>query len=201
MGNHWNIGILLFNEVEVMDFAGPFEVFSIATAANCNEKLFMVNTVAQTTDIIVARNGLKIQPDYDIHNSPHFDILIIPGGYGAEEIEIHNKILLNWIKERSFDCSFIASVCTGAFLLAEVGLLDGKKATTHWMDLDRLEREYHKIKVQRDVKFVDENTIITSGGISAGINMSFYILKKLVGEEIARVTAKRMEYDIDIHHL
>ena len=201
MIRHWNIGILLFNEVEVLDFAGPFEVFSIATDTKCNQKLFTVNTIAQTKDLIKARNGLKIQPDYDFYSSQHFDILIIPGGYGAEEIEIHNEILVNWIKDRVQDCYVLASVCTGAFLLAEAGLLDGKQATTHWMDIDRLEREYKKIKVQRDVKFVDENTIITSGGISAGINMSFYLLNKLVGEEIATATAKRMEYDIDIHSI
>ena len=194
----WNIGILLFNEVEVLDFAGPFEVFSIATYAECNEKPFNVKTVAQTKDLINARNGLKIQPDYDFYNAPHFDILIIPGGHGAEEIEIHNSKVINWIKDRMNNVYIMASVCTGAFLLAEAGLLDGKQATTHWMDIDRLEREYSKVIVQRDVKFVDENSIITSGGISAGINMSFYIIKKLLGEEIVNAAAKRMEYDIDI---
>ncbi|MDD3417217.1 MAG: DJ-1/PfpI family protein [Lachnospiraceae bacterium] len=193
---HWNVGILLFNEVEVLDFAGPFEVFSIASYPNCQQKPFIVNTVAQTTDLIIARNGLKVQPDYDFNNSPHFDILIVPGGYGAEEIEIQNKTLIKWIQDRARECDIIASVCTGAFLLAEAGLLDGKRATTHWMDIDRLEREYCTIVVKRGIKYVDENSIITAGGISAGINMSFYLLKKLVGEEIAVATAKRMEYDI-----
>lgn len=167
---HWNVGILLFNEVEVLDFAGPFEVFSIASYPNCQQKPFTVNTVAQTKDLIITRNGLKVQPDYDFNNSPHFDILIVPGGYGAEEIEIQNKTLIKWIKDRARECDIIASVCTGAFLLAEAGLLDGKRATTHWMDIDRLEREYRTIVVQRGIKFVDENAIITSGGISAGIN-------------------------------
>ncbi|HEY8909014.1 MAG TPA: DJ-1/PfpI family protein [Desulfosporosinus sp.] len=92
----------------------------------------------------------------------------------------------------------MTSVCTGAFLLAKAGLLKGKKATTHWIDIDRLEREFDTITIKRDVKYVDEGSIITSGGISAGINMSFHIIKKLLGEEIARTTAKRMEYDIDI---
>jgi transcriptional regulator GlxA family with amidase domain len=95
----------------------------------------------------------------------------------------------------------MASVCTGAFLLAEANLLDGKQATTHWMDIDRLEKEYNKVKVQRNVKFVDETPIITSSGISAGINMSFHIIKKLLGEEIANSTAKRMEYDINIQSI
>ena len=201
MIEHWNVGILLFNEVEVLDFAGPFEVFSITSDPDSNQKPFSVNTVAQTTDLISTRNGLKVQPDFDFNNSPHFDLLIIPGGYGAEEIEIHNETLIKWIKNRAKDCQIIASVCTGAFLLAEAGLLNGKSVTTHWMDISKLEREYREIKVQRGVKFVDENKIITSGGISAGINMSFYLLNKLVGEEIAITTAKRMEYDIDIHKM
>ena len=188
-----SVGILLFNEVEVLDFAGPFEVFSITTYTECNEKIFKVRTVAETKDLIKARNGLKIQPDYDFYDAPHFDILIIPGGYGAEEIEIHNLNIINWIKNKMNNVYIIASVCTGAFLLAEAGLLDGKQATTHWMDIDRLEKEYTKVKVQRNVKFIDEFPIITSGSISAGINMSFYIIKKLLGEEIANVTAKRME--------
>ena len=193
-----NIGILLFNEVEVLDFAGPFEVFSIATYMGCNEKPFKVHTVAETKDLIKARNGLRIQPDYDFCDAPQFDILIIPGGYGAEEIEIHNPKIISWIKANMNHVDIMASVCTGAFLLAEAGLLEGKQATTHWMDIDRLEKEYTKINVLRNVKFVDESPIITSGGISAGINMSFYIIKKLLGEEIAVATAKRMEYDIDI---
>jgi transcriptional regulator GlxA family with amidase domain len=201
MKKHWNVGILLFNEVEVLDFAGPFEVFSIASYSNCQQKPFTVKTVAQTTDLISARNGLKVQPDFDFNNSPSFDILIIPGGYGAEEIEIHNEILKNWIKIRAEECDIIASVCTGSFLLAETGLLDGKRATTHWLDIDRLESEYKKIKVQRGVKYVDESNIITSGGISAGINMSFYLLNRLVGKEIAIATAKRMEYDINLHKI
>ena len=144
---------------------------------------------------------MKIQPDYDFYDAPRFDILIIPGGYGAEEIEIHNPKIINWIKNNMNNVDIMASVCTGAFLLAEAGLLDGKQATTHWMDIDRLEKEYTKVNVQRNVKFVDENPIITSGGISAGINMSFYIIKKLLGEEIANVTAERMEYDINIQSI
>ena len=198
MPAHWNIGILLFNEVEVLDFAGPYEVFSITRYMNGHEKPFTVSTVAQTKQLIRARNGLRVQPDYDFSDSPQFDILIIPGGYGAEEIEIHNKLLINWISGKRSSTSIIASVCTGAFLLAEAGLLDGKQATTHWMDIDRLKRDYRKIDVRRDVKFVDEGSIMTSGGISAGIDLSFYLVYKLVGAEIAAATAKRMEYEIDV---
>lgn len=199
MSQKWNIGILIFNEVEVLDVAGPFEVFSITRCPKTNEKPFTVKTVAQTKNIISTRNGLKIQPEYDFSDAPPFDIVIIPGGYGAEEIEIHNKRVIEWIKETSENVSLLASVCTGSFLLAEAGLLDGKRVTTHWIDIDRLEKEYPRLIIQRGVKYVDEGKIITTGGISAGINMSFHIVKKLLGEEIAKTTAKRMEYDIDLN--
>lgn len=195
------IGILLFNEVEVLDFAGPFEVFSIATAEDKKSNLFRVKTIAETKKTISARNGLKVMPDFDLEDCPSLDVLIIPGGYGAEEIEIHNQKLISWIQQRAADTPIVASICTGAFLLAEAGLLNGKHATTHWMDIDRLKREYPQLSVQRNVKFVDEGSILTAGGISAGINLSFYLLKKLFGNAIAIETAKRMEYDIDIRNM
>lgn len=139
-----------------------------------------------------------VQPDYSFENAPDFDILIVPGGYGAEEIEINNETVIQWIKTQKDRVGLMASVCTGAFLLAKAGLLNGKRATTHWMDIDRLEKEFTELKVEKNCKYIDEGSIITSGGISAGINMSFHIIKRLLGEDVARATAKRMEYDIVI---
>lgn len=196
MENKVKVGIFLFNEVEVLDFAGPFEVFSIASKDN--QKLFQVDTIGETGELISARNGLKVLPKVRIEDCPPYDILIIPGGYGAEEIEIRNPVVIDWIKEQKGKVQILASVCTGAFLLAEAGILDHKRATSHWMDLDRLEKEYPKVNVVRDVKFMDEDAVITSGGISAGISMSFHIVKRLFGLEVAKSTAKRMEYDIDL---
>lgn len=190
------VGILLFDEVEVLDFAGPFEVFSLSSKNNV--KLFEVITIGETGTLISARNGLKVLPMANFKDNIKLDILIIPGGYGAEELEIKNQITLNWIREQKSKVKILASVCTGAFLLAESGILDNKSATTHWMDIDRLEREYPKIRTIKNMKYVDEDNIITSGGISAGINMSFHILNRLFGAEIAKSTAKRMEYDIEI---
>lgn len=192
----WKVGIFLFNEVEVLDFAGPYEVFAITAYPGLNIKPFEVKTVAQTSKIIKARNGLQIMPDCCFADNPCFDILIIPGGYGAEEVEIYNDTVLCWIQDQRSKVSLMASVCTGALLLAKAGLLQGKKATTHWMDIDRLATGFN-VDVQRGVKYVDEGSVMTSGGISAGINMSLYIIKKLLGEEVALTTAKRMEYDID----
>ena len=192
----WKIGILFFNEVEVLDFAGPFEVFSITDYPESKFKPFDVKTIAQSREIVRARNGLQVVPDCCFADNPKFDILIVPGGYGAEEIEINNDVVINWIKEQMTKVGLMVSVCTGALLLAKAGLLDGKKATTHWMDTDRLEREFEKVTVERGVKYVDEGSIITAGGVSAGINMSLHIVTKLLGEKVGLSTAKRMEYDV-----
>lgn len=186
------VGIFIYNEVEVLDVAGPFEVFSLAGGEN---KLFHVYTISENGGTILARNGLRIEADFSFENHPVLDILIVPGGYGAEEIEIYNPVSIKWIKKQSRKVEFMTTVCTGAFLLAKAELLDNLKATTHWMDIDRLEQEFPKVQIVRKVKFVDEGKILTSGGISAGINMSFHIVEKLYGEEVGRETAKRMEYD------
>ena len=189
-----NIGIFIFDEVEVLDFAGPFEVFSLAIKDG--EALCKVVTIGETGNIVTARNGLKILPSATFESMPNLDILIIPGGYGAEELEIKKPHVIEWIQQQYPKVKILASVCTGAFLLAECGLLDGKSATTHWMDLERLAKDYPKVNIILGQKFVDEGNIITSGGISAGINMSFHIIQKIFGTLVAADTAKRMEYDI-----
>ena len=196
MKKKWNIGILLYNEVEVLDVAGPFEVLSITTYQDTEIKPFSVKTVAQTKEIIHARNGLKFVPDYSFEDAPDFDILIVPGG--DESKEVKNEAMIGWLKAQFDKTELVAVVCTGAFLLAEAGLLTGKQATTHWMDLDRLEKGYPEVTVLRNVKFVDQGKIITAAGISAGINMTLYIVGKLLGKEVAKFTAKRMEYDIEL---
>ncbi|WP_408010057.1 DJ-1/PfpI family protein [Pseudalkalibacillus sp. A8] len=191
----WRVGIFLFDDVEVLDFAGPFEVFSVTTLRN-GDKPFVVNTISEKGNLICTRNGLKVQPDFSFDNMPPFDILIIPGGLGAREREIHNDHVINWIKNEKENVQLMTSVCTGALLLAKAGLLKDKKATTHWASLERLKKEFPEVDVQHGVKFVDEGNIITSGGISAGINMSFHIVERLLCTEAAKETAKRMEYDI-----
>lgn len=190
----YQVGIFLFNEVEVLDFAGPFEVFSI-TETEPGMKGFQVHTVSADGGMIRARNGLQVQPQYSFDQLPRLDLLIIPGGYGAEEIEIYKPEVLNWIRSYAEAGVQIASVCTGALLLAEAGLLDGLRATTHWMDLKRLEEDYPHVEVQSSVKFVDQGWIVTSGGISAGIHMSLHMVGRYHGMEVAKLTAKRMEYD------
>ncbi|MDA1754271.1 DJ-1/PfpI family protein [Bacillus cereus] len=198
MMNKWSVGIFLFNEVEVLDFAGPFEVFSITKVHE--EKPFTVYTVSQNGEMITARNRLKVQPDYSIEDLPPVDILIIPGGKGARENEVKNDIIINWVRQQMKEVKLMTSVCTGALLLAKAGLLEGLKATTHWASIQTFKKDFPNVEVMENVKFVDEGHIITSAGISAGINMSFHIVKNLLGVEIAEETAKNMEYDIDLQN-
>lgn len=193
----WRVGIFLFDDVEVLDFAGPFEVFSVTEIEN-GQQPFVVETVSEKGDLVIATNGLKVQPDYSFDNVPRFDILIILGGLGAREREMNNDNAINWITNQMKTVQLMTSVCTGALLLAKAGLLNGKMATTHQASLERLKKEFPQVEVQREVKFVDEGNIITSGGISAGINMSFHIVKRLLGSEVAQNTAKIMEYEIII---
>ena len=187
------VGICLFDEVEVLDFAGPFEVFSLAENEQ-GEKLFNVIVISQN-NVIKARNGLTVLADYNLTNHPKIDVLVITGGYGAEQIEIHNTVLLEWIKQQSNQVSILLSICTGVFLLAKIGLLDNLKATTHWMDVAQIQKDYPKIEVVTNQRYVDNGKIITSGGISSGIHASLYTVAKLSKIAMANETAKRMEFD------
>jgi len=196
------VGILLFNEVEVLDFAGPFEVFSLAenVASASNDKHFKVITIAEHQAPIFARNGLQVIPDYSFANHPNIDLLIVPGGYGAEKIEIYNKVVIDWIIAQAKVAELTLSVCTGALLLAKAGLLTCRSATTHWMDLDNL-ASYPDVKVIAHTRYVDASDnmtkLVTSAGISAGIHASLYCIEKLVDSDTMRATAHRMEFDID----
>jgi transcriptional regulator GlxA family with amidase domain len=189
------VGILLFNEVEVLDFAGPFEVFSLAEYPDTKEKAFQVVTISEKDEVLSARNGLKVKADFRFDNHPSLDLFIVPGGYGAEKIEIENPVALAWIKSTAAKTPLVASVCTGAFLLAKAGVLTDEEVTTHHLDQADLQRQYPNLKVLAGRKYVDVGKIVTSGGISAGIEMSFHLVARLAGTEIAGNTARRMEYD------
>ncbi|SLJ84357.1 DJ-1/PfpI family protein [Psychrobacter sp. DAB_AL43B] len=192
------VGILLFNDVEVLDFAGPFEVFSLAESDK-GHKHFNVITIAEQQAPIYARNGLTVIPDYSFANQPNINILVIPGGYGAEKVEINNPVVTDWIISQVKLTELTLSVCTGALLLAKAGLLAGKSATTHWMDLENL-ASYPNIEVIANTRFVDASdkttNLVTSAGISAGIHASLYCVEKLIDSQTMQTTARRMEFDI-----
>lgn len=195
-----NVGILIFDEVEVLDFCGPFEVFSVAGRLKAEGKdggqgqaAFAVFTVAETERIIKARGNLLVQPHFTIKNHPPIDVLVVPGGWGTRR-EVNNSVLIEWLASISKETQINSSVCTGAFLLAKAGLLDGHQATTHWLSLDRFGNDFPNVQVQREVRWVDAGSIVSSAGISAGIDMSLHLVERLLGRELALQTAKQMEY-------
>ena len=186
------VAILLFDDVEVLDFAGPFEVFSVTDELN-DYQIFDVYTVAFEKRPIIARNGLSVNPDYDLQEAPAPDILIIPGGDGTRPV-MQNAAAIDWIQERADEAQLVLSVCSGSLLLSIAGLLDGLKATTHHQVVDLLRKISPNTEVLADRRFVDNGRVITSAGISAGIDMSLYVVGRLFGEQCAVKTARYMEY-------
>lgn len=192
------VGILIFDDVEVLDFCGPFEVFSVARLPGedtwgDSQAPFRVVTIAEQDGTVRCVGGLLVQPHYTIHDHPTLDILVVPGGWGTRR-EATNNALLDWIAEQNLHTQLTTSVCTGAFLLAARGILDGKEATTHWASIARLRDTHPAVSVRDDTRYVDTGRVITSAGISAGIDMALYVVSRLLGPEAAAFTARRMEY-------
>ncbi len=194
----WAVGIYLFADVEVLDFAGPYEVFTTASrvfrrSTPASPDPFTVCTIARTRDPVRARAGLEVQPDYGLDRHPSLDVLIVPGGVVTAELA--EPGVLRWIATVARGTTLTASVCTGAFLLAKAGLLDGRTATTHWQDIDDLKAMFPKLTVREDVRWVDEGPVVTSAGISAGIDMSLHLVERLAGRDLALRTARQMDFD------
>jgi transcriptional regulator GlxA family with amidase domain len=187
-----NTAILLFDDVEVLDFAGPFEVFSVTDELSDYQRL-NVYTVAREIRPITTRNGLSINPGYTIENAPEPKILIVPGGEGTRAVMGQGE-MFSWIVQCAQNSEKVLSICSGALLLAKAGLLKGLKATTHHQVFDTLESMAPETKIIKGQRFVDNGKIITSAGISAGIDMSLYVIEQLFGSEVADATADYMEY-------
>ncbi len=187
------VGILVFDDVEVLDFCGPFEVFSV-TGRGEGRELFQVSTVGKTLGPVLARGGLSINPHFSLVDAPVFDILLVPGGYGTRPL-VNDEEVLAWIRHRSFQTELLLSVCTGALLLAKAGLLEGLTATTHPGAVHLLEELAPNTTVDAGQRFIDNGRIILSAGISAGIDMSLYVVGRLHGVDEAVKTAAYMEYD------
>lgn len=188
-----NVAILIFDDVEVLDFCGPFEVFAV-TGERDNSKPFQVYTVAETDRPVLARNSLSVNPAYTFADCPRPDILLVPGGQGTRAL-IRNSVVIDWIKQQSQQVELLLSVCTGALLLAQAGLLDGLHSTTHHSAFDLLRQIAPKSHVLESERIVDNGKIILSAGISAGIDMSLYVVGRLLGEQQAEETVEHMEYE------
>jgi transcriptional regulator GlxA family with amidase domain len=188
-----NVAILIFDEVEVLDFCGPFEVFSV-TGREKSQTPFNVYTVAENLRAVIARNKLSVNPRYDFTNGPALDLLVVPGGWGTRQ-QMNNPPIIEWIKQTAANAELVLSVCTGALLLAKAGLLEGLSATTHRGAIEVLRHTAPNTKIVTDRRFVDNGRIILSAGISAGIDMSLHVVARLLGEAEAVAAAKYMEYD------
>jgi transcriptional regulator GlxA family with amidase domain len=191
------VGIVVYEEVEVLDFCGPFEVFSV-TRLNEEKRReesspFNAFLVAETKSPVVATGGMKVVPDHDLDSCPKLDILLVPGGWGFRH-QMNNERLLKWIADRSRQVETLTSVCTGALLLGKAGLLEGKRATTHWRFLESMQELFPKVTVEKQLYFVEEGALFSSAGISAGIDMSLRVVARYYGEAVARATARHMEY-------
>ena len=186
------VAILLFDEVEVLDFAGPFEVFAVTDELS-GRQLFRTLTVAEEKRAIRARNGLSVNPDHSFADCPRPDILVVPGGQGTRAL-LKNPAVLDWIKSINQTAEIVASVCTGSLVLGRAGLLDGLKATTHHECFDLLREHAPRATVVETDRFVDNGRILTAAGISAGLDLSLHLVARLHGAAIAKKTATYMEY-------
>jgi transcriptional regulator GlxA family with amidase domain len=191
------VGIVLFEEIEVLDFCGPFEVF---TATRLDEDRrreepspFEVWLVAENHAPVVTAGGMKVVPDHSFASCPGLDILVVPGGWGTRR-ELHNPALLEWLRLRAREVETLTSVCTGALLLGAAGLLNGRRATTHWRSLDWLRESCPMVAVDYGQHVVEDGHVLTSAGIAAGIDLALKVVARYCGEAVARTTARHMEY-------
>ena len=195
-----NVAILLFEDVEVLDFAGPFEVFSrtrlepgVESRRSDASAPFNVFTVAREARPLKATGGLEVTPSYSFADTPSIDLLVVPGGFGTRAL-LEDDVTLDWIRGVAKPAKLVTSVCTGALLLAKAGLLGGRRATTHWGALDLLASMDPTMTVEREQRVVEEDGIVTSAGVSGGIDMALAVVVRFCGKEVADETARYIEY-------
>ena len=191
------VGILIYPDIEVLDFSGPFEVFSTASRVFlCEEPEgsapFRLEILAEALEPVLARGGLKILPDASMAQTAQLDVLIVPGGGVASELS--NPSLLEWLRTIHAHTEITASVCTGSFLLAQAGLLEGLMATTHWEDIQKFAERYSAVQVVADQRWIEQGKVVTSAGISAGIDMSLHLVARVESAALAERTARQMDY-------
>lgn len=187
------VAIVVFDDVEVLDFAGPFEVFAVARSDDGNPA-FDVTTVALRSGPVVARHDLTIVPAFTPDQVGGIDILVVPGGLGTRR-ELHNPAMIQFIRATSASARLTLSVCTGALLLGAAGLLDGRSATTHWAAMDELRALDCGAEIHPEARLVDNGQLITSAGVSAGIDAALYIVSRICGQAAAHETARYLQYD------
>jgi transcriptional regulator GlxA family with amidase domain len=181
-------GMMLFDDCEELDFVGPWEVFTMARTDGDK-----VVTIAEKPGTITCAKGLRVLPDHSFDDAPPLDVLLIPGGHGRR-VEMENQVVLDWIARVAPGCTWVTSVCTGAFVLHAAGPARGKIVTTHWASIDEL-RQHPDVTVRERVRYVRDGNVVTAAGVSAGIDMALWVVGQIYGVEHARVTQYAMEYE------
>lgn len=183
-------GILMFQDMEELDFVGPWEVFTMGKLLRPEDRVIAIGLDASE---VRCSKGMHVRPDVGLADAPELDVLIVPGGDGTRPL-MQDARLLAWLKERAAQTPWTTSVCSGALVLAQAGLLDGKKATTHWLVLPEL-RKFSSVEVIEHVRFVRDGQLVTSAGVSAGIDMALWLYGQVTTPEDARKVQRFMQYD------
>jgi transcriptional regulator GlxA family with amidase domain len=187
------IGIVLFNDVEELDAVGPWEVLSYWTRENPDDG-FAVFTLSPAGGLVQCKKGLRVLADYSFADAPAVEVLVHPGGRGTRPL-LRDAAHLEWVRRQRATAPLLTSVCTGALVYAAAGLLAGRPATTHWSDLEELAELDPTIQLRPDDRFVDDGDVITSAGVSAGIDMALHLVARLAGVERARQIRRGIQYD------
>lgn len=192
------VGILLFDGAEELDFVGPWEVFTMVgeVLAFQGEAASRprVLTVAEAGGTIRAAKGMRVLADHGFADCPKLDVLVVPGGQGTRR-EVENPKLLQWIAAVAPGCRWVTSVCTGAMLLTAAGPARGKRVTTHWGYIGPLRERKEAAEVVENVRYIRDGNVVTSAGVSAGIDMALWLTGQMASPEFARQVQKFMEYD------
>lgn len=185
-------GILLFEGVEELDAVGPYEVFAVA--AEMEPSFVRVFTIAEKSGVVNCHKKLRVYADYSFQETPALDMLIVPGGIGAHQAA-KDPVILDWVRQEANKVQWLVSVCTGTRILGAAGLLQGKKVTTHWDEISELRHTNYAGEVMEDVRYVKDGRLITSAGISAGIDMALWLVGYLSGRpDLARKVQKELDY-------
>jgi transcriptional regulator GlxA family with amidase domain len=187
------IGILLFDQFEELDAVGPWEVLAAWTRAN-PEDGWAVTTLSRDGTLVRAAKGMQIQPEHSYDSAPPLDVLLYPGGLGTRA-HLDDPAQLDWVRAQRDSAELLTSVCTGSLVYAKAGLLTGRPATTHWSALDLLKELDPTIEVDGHRRFIDCGDVITSAGVSAGIDMALHLVARLSGVERAREVRRYIQYD------
>lgn len=185
-----SVAIVIFQAVEELDFVGPWEIFTFL--GNIEPDTCDVFTVSEHGGEVRCAKGLRVLADYSFETAPRADVILVPGGMGTRT-EVDNPRIIAYIRRAADEAELTTSVCTGSFMLERAGLLTDKRATTHWASIDRM-RALGNVDVVDDARYVDVGPIITSAGVSAGIDMALYVVGRLWGPELARRVQKGVEY-------